>query len=136
MSRQFESHSVRGARSTLLIIGFIAVSLIAPSPVAATSKAGLFSGAKRVENSVLLRGADQRGNLHLLVTLRTPGIGALRAAGGAGDSYAFRGAQIRERIGARAAITALGGTVHTEYQYILNGLRIRIPASQLEALRA
>lgn len=136
MSRQFESHTVRGARSTLLIIGLIAVALIAPSPVAATSKAGLFSGAKRVENSVLLRGADQRGNLHLLVTLRTPGIGALRAAGGAGDSYAFRGAQIRERIGARAAITALGGTVHTEYQYILNGLRIRIPASQLEALRA
>ncbi|MEO0063838.1 MAG: hypothetical protein RLZZ377_262 [Chloroflexota bacterium] len=136
MSRQFESSTMRGARSTLLIIGLIAVSLIAPSPVAATSKAGLFVGAKRVESSVLLRGADQSGNLHLLVTLRTPGIGVLRAAGGAGESFAFRGVQIRERMGARATVAAIGGTVHAEYQYILNGLRVRIPASKLETLRA
>jgi len=136
MSRQFESSTLRGARSTLLIIGLIAAALIAPSPVAATSKAGLFAGAKRVENAELLRGADQGGNLHLLVTLRTPGIGVLRAAGGAGESFAFRGAQIRERMSARAAVAAIGGTVHTEYQYILNGLRVRIPSSKLEILRA
>lgn len=136
MSRQFESSTMRGTRSTLLIIGLIAAALIAPSPVAATSKAGLFAGAKRVENAQLLRGADQGGNLHLLVTLRTPGIGALRAAGGAGESFAFRGVQIRERMGARAAVAAIGGTVHAEYQFILNGLRVRIPASKLETLRA
>jgi subtilisin family serine protease len=48
----------------------------------------------------------------------------------------LQGAQIRERINARAAITALGGTVNAEYRYLFNGLRVHIPASQLEALRA
>ena len=136
MSRQAQPTSSRGARSTLLIIGLMVAALIAPAPVNARSKAGLFVGAKRIESEALLRGADRSGNLHLLVTLRTPGIGALRAAGGAGASFAFRGAQIRERMGARAAITALGGSVQAEYQYILNGLRVHVPASQLEALRA
>jgi hypothetical protein len=136
MSRWAQPTSSRGARSTLLIIGLMVAALIAPAPVSARSKAGLFVGAKRIESAALLRGADRLGNLHLLVTLRTPGIGALRAAGGAGASFAFRGAQIRERMGARAAVVALGGTVHAEYQYILNGLRVHVPASQLEALRA
>lgn len=135
MSRTVATNA-HGARRTLVVIGLIVVALIAPSPVAATTKAGLFAGAKRVENAVLLRGADQSGSLHLLVTLRTPGIGALRAAGGAGESFAFRGAQIRERMGARAAVAAIGGTIHAEYQYILNGLRVRIPATKLETLRA
>jgi minor extracellular serine protease Vpr len=133
---QNSARSARGTRRALFAIGLIAAALITPSPVAATSKGGLFSGAKRIESGALLRGADKNGNIHLLVTLRTPGIGALQAAGGAGESYAFRGAQIRERMSARAAVAALGGTIHSEYQYILNGLRVRIPASKLEALRA
>jgi subtilisin family serine protease len=89
-----------------------------------------------IESKVLLRGANKNGALHLVVTLRTPGIGAPRSAGGAAQPFALQGAQIRERISARAAITALGGTVNAEYRYIMNGLRIHIPASQLEALRA
>ena len=136
MSRQTHPTASHGARRTLLVAGLVMLALITPSPVVARSKAALFDGAKRIESKTLLRGVDQRGDLHLLVTLRTPGIGALRAAGGAGESFAFRGLQIRERMGVRAAITALGGTVQSEYQYILNGLRVRIPASQLEALRA
>lgn len=127
--------TARGARRTLVVIGLVVVALIAPSPAEATTKKSALSGARRIESKVLLRGVDQSGDLHLLVTLRAPGIGTLRAAGGAGQSYAFRGVQIRERVSARGAVTALGGTVYAEYQYALNGLRVRIPASQLEALR-
>jgi subtilisin family serine protease len=89
-----------------------------------------------IESKVLLRGADKNGTLHLIVTLRTPGIGAPRSAGGAAQPFALQGAQIRERISARAAITALGGSVNAEYRYLFNGMRVHIPASQLEALRA
>jgi subtilisin family serine protease len=89
-----------------------------------------------IESKVLLRGADKNGILHLVVTLRTPGLGTPRAAGGAAQPLALQGAQISERISARAAITALGGTVNAEYRYLINGLRIHIPATQLEALRA
>jgi hypothetical protein len=89
-----------------------------------------------IESKVLLRGADKNGTLHLLVTLRTPGLGAPTSAGGAAQPLALQGAQISERISARGAITALGGTVNAEFRYLFNGLRIHIPASQLEALRA
>ena len=50
--------------------------------------------------------------------------------------FAVVGAQVRERMSARAAVVSLGGTVNAEYRYLFNALRVHIPASQLEALRA
>mgnify|MGYP003704865319 CR=1 FL=1 len=44
-------------------------------------------------------------------------------------------AEVRERMGVRAAVVSLGGTVNAEYRYLFNALRVHIPASQLEALR-
>ncbi|MFZ9767284.1 MAG: S8 family serine peptidase [Candidatus Limnocylindrus sp.] len=126
----------RGARRTFVLIAMLAAALIAPSAAAANRHKALPAGVRPVESKVLLRGVDKDGALHLVVTLRTPGIGAPLSAGGMAQPYALQGAQIRERFSARAAITALGGTVHAEYRYIMNGLRVHIPASQLEALRA
>lgn len=126
----------RGARRTIVLIAMLAAALIAPSAAAASRHKALPAGARPIESKVLLRGVDKDGALHLVVTLRTPGIGAPLSAGGMAQPYALQGAQIRERFSARAAITALGGTVHAEYRYIMNGLRVHIPASQLEALRA
>jgi subtilisin family serine protease len=114
----------------------LAAALLAPSAAAANRHKVLPTGLRPIESKVLLRGADKNGTLHLVVTLRTPGLGAPRSAGGAAQPFALQGAQIRERISARAAITALGGTVNAEYRYLINGLRIHIPATQLEALRA
>jgi subtilisin family serine protease len=118
------------------LIALLAAALLAPSASAANRQKVLPTGMRPIESKVLLRGADRNGTLHLVVTLRTPGIGAPRSAGGAAQPFALQGAQIRERISARAAITALGGTVNAEYRYLINGLRIHIPATQLEALRA
>ena len=114
----------------------LAAALLAPSAAAANRHKVLPTGLRPIESKVLLRGADKNGMLHLVVTLRTPGIGSPRSAGGAAQPFALQGAQIRERISARAAITALGGTVNAEYRYLINGLRIQIPATQLETLRA
>jgi len=114
----------------------LAAALLAPSAAAANRHKVLSTGLRPIESKVLLRGADKNGMLHLVVTLRTPGIGSPRSAGGAAQPFALQGAQIRERISARAAITALGGTVNAEYRYLINGLRIQIPATQLETLRA
>ncbi len=136
MSRHSISAAPRGTRRTIMLIALLAAALLAPSASAANRHKLLPAGMRPIESKVLLRGADKNGTLHLVVTLRTPGIGAPRSAGGAAQSFALQGAQIRERISARAAITALGGTVNAEYRYLINGLRIHIPASQLEALRA
>ena len=136
MSRQSHTATPRGTRRTIVLIAMLAAALLAPSAAAATRKINPFAGRSPIESKVLLRGADRNGTLHLVVTLRTPGIGAPRSAGGAAQPFALQGAQIRERISARAAITALGGTVHAEYRFIFNGLRIHIPAAQLESLRA
>jgi subtilisin family serine protease len=114
----------------------LTAALLAPSAAAANRQKFLPTGMRPIESKVLLRGADKNGTLHLVVTLRTPGIGAPRSAGGAAQPFALQVAQIRERISARAAITALGGTVDAEYRYLFNGLRVHIPATQLEALRA
>ena len=136
MSRQSHTATPRGTRRTIFLIALLAAALLAPSAAASTRQKFLPTGMRPIESKVLLRGADKNGTLHLVVTLRTPGIGAPRSAGGAAQPFALQGAQIRERISARAAVTALGGTVNAEYRYIMNGLRIHIPASQLEALRA
>lgn len=136
MSRQSHIATPRGTRRTIVLIALLAAALLAPSASAANRHKVLPTGMRPIESKVLLRGADKNGSLHLVVTLRTPGIGAPRSAGGAAQPFALQGAQIRERISARAAITALGGTVNAEYRYLFNGLRIHIPASQLEALRA
>jgi len=114
----------------------LAAALLAPSAAAASRDKVLPTGMRPIESSALLRGADKNGVLHLVVTLRTRGIGAARSAGGAAQPFALQGAQIRERFSARAAIAALGGTVNAEYQHIFNGLRVHIPASRLDALRA
>jgi len=136
MSRQSHAATPRGTRRTIILIAMLAAALLAPSAAAANRHKVLPTGMRPIESKVLLRGADKNGTLHLVVTLRTPGIGAPRSAGGAAQPFALQGAQISERISARAAVTALGGTVNAEYRYIMNGLRIHIPASQLEALRA
>jgi minor extracellular serine protease Vpr len=136
MSRQSHTATPRGTRRTIFLIAMLAAALLAPSAAAANRHKVLPTGMRPIASKVLLRGADKNGTLHLIVTLRTPGLGAPRSAGGAAQPFALQGAQIRERIGARAAITALGGTVNAEYRYLFNGLRIHIPASQLEALRA
>ncbi len=136
MSRQSHTATPRGTRRTIILIAMLAAALLAPSAAATTRKMNPFAGRSPIESKVLLRGADKNGTLHLVVTLRTPGIGAPRSAGGAAQPFALQGAQIRERISARAAVTALGGTVNAEYRYLFNGLRVHIPASQLEALRA
>jgi subtilisin family serine protease len=136
MSRQSNTATPRGTRRTIFLIALLAAALLAPSAAASTRQKFFPTGMRPIESKVLLRGADKNGTLHLVVTLRTPGIGAPRSAGGAAQPFALQGAQIRERISARAAVTALGGTVNAEYRYIMNGLRIHIPASQLEALRA
>lgn len=136
MSRQSHTATPRGTRRTIILIAMLAAALLAPSAAASTRQKFLPTGMRPIESKVLLRGADKNGTLHLVVTLRTPGIGAPRSAGGAAQPFALQGAQIRERISARAAITALGGTVNAEYRYLFNGLRVHIPASQLEALRA
>ena len=136
MSRQSHTATPRGTRRTIILIAMLAAALLAPSAAATTRKINPFAGRSPIESKVLLRGANKNGTLHLVVTLRTPGIGAPRSAGGAAQPFALQGAQISERISARAAVTALGGTVNAEYRYIMNGLRIHIPASQLEALRA
>lgn len=136
MSRQTHVTTPRGTRRTIFLIAMLAAALLAPSAAAANRHKVLPTGMRPIESKVLLRGADKNGTLHLIVTLRTPGIGAPRSAGGAAQPFALQGAQIRERISARAAITALGGSVNAEYRYLLNGLRVHIPASQLEALRA
>ena len=119
-----------------MLIALLAAALLAPSASAANRHKVLPTGLRPIESKVLLRGADKNGILHLVVTLRTPGLGTPRSAGGAAQPLALQGAQISERISARAAITALGGTVNAEYRYLINGLRIHIPATQLEALRA
>jgi len=136
MSRQSHVAAPRGTRRTIFLIAMLAAALLAPSAAAANRHKVLPTGMRPIESKVLLRGADKNGTLHLVVTLRTPGIGAPRSAGGAAQPFALQGAQIRERISARAAVTALGGTVNAEYRYLFNGLRIHIPATQLEALRA
>lgn len=136
MSRQSHTATPRGTRRTIFLIAMLAAALLAPSAAASTRQKFLPTGMRPIESKVLLRGADKNGTLHLVVTLRTPGIGAPRSAGGAAQPFALQGAQIRERISARAAITALGGSVNAEYRYLFNGLRVHIPASQLEALRA
>ena len=136
MSRQSHTATPRGTRRTIILIAMLAAALLAPSAAASTRQKFLPTGMRPIESKVLLRGADKNGTLHLVVTLRTPGIGAPRSAGGAAQPFALQGAQIRERISARAAITALGGSVNAEYRYLFNGLRVHIPASQLEALRA
>lgn len=136
MSRQSHTATPRGTRRTIFLIAMLAAALLAPSAAASTRQKFLPTGMRPIESKVLLRGADKNGALHLVVTLRTPGIGAPRSAGGAAQPFAVQGAQIRERISARAAITALGGSVNAEYRYLFNGLRIHIPATQLEALRA
>jgi subtilisin family serine protease len=136
MSRQSHTATPRGTRRTIILIAMLAATLLAPSAAASSRQKFFPTGMRPIESKVLLRGADKNGTLHLVVTLRTPGIGAPRSAGGAAQPFALQGAQIRERISARAAITALGGTVNAEYRYIMNGLRVHIPASQLEALRA
>lgn len=136
MSHHSVTTTPRGTRRTIALIAMLAAALLAPSAAAANRHKVLPTGLRPIESKVLLRGADKNGTLHLVVTLRTPGIGAPRSAGGAAQPFALQGAQIRERISARAAITALGGTVNAEYRYLINGLRIHIPAAQLEALRA
>jgi hypothetical protein len=136
MSRHSHTATPRGTRRTIVLIALLAAALLAPSAAAANRHKVLPTGMRPIESKVLLRGADKNGTLHLVVTLRTPGLGAPRSAGGAAQPLALQGAQISERIGARAVITALGGTVYAEYRYLFNGLRIHIPASQLEALRA
>jgi subtilisin family serine protease len=136
MSRQSHTATPRGTRRTIILIAMLAAALLAPSAAASTRQKFFPTGMRPIESKVLLRGAGKNGTLHLVVTLRTPGIGAPRSAGGAAQPFALQGAQISERISARAAVTALGGTVNAEYRYIMNGLRIHIPASQLEALRA
>jgi len=136
MSRQSHTATPRGTRRTIILIAMLAAALLAPSAAASTRQKFFPTGMRPIESKVLLRGADKNGTLHLVVTLRTPGIGAPRSAGGAAQPFALQGAQIRERISARAAVTALGGTVNAEYRYLFNGLRIHIPATQLEALRA
>ena len=136
MSRQSHVTTPRGTRRTIILIAMLAAALLAPSAAASTRQKFLPTGMRPIESKVLLRGADKNGTLHLVVTLRTPGIGAPRSAGGAAQPFALQGAQIRERISARAAVTALGGSVNAEYRYLFNGLRVHIPASQLEALRA
>ncbi|RLT57791.1 MAG: hypothetical protein DWI72_03075, partial [Candidatus Aquidulcis sp.] len=136
MSRQSHTATPQGTRRTIILIAMLAAALLAPSAAASTRHKVLPTGMRPIESKVLLRGADKNGTLHLIVTLRTPGIGAPRSAGGAAQPFALQGAQIRERISARAAVTALGGSVNAEYRYLFNGLRVHIPASQLEALRA
>jgi subtilisin family serine protease len=136
MSRQSHTATPRGTRRTIILIAMLAAALLAPSASASTRQKFFPTGMRPIESKVLLRGADKNGTLHLVVTLRTPGIGAPPSAGGAAQPFAVQGAQIRERISARAAVTALGGTVNAEYRYLFNGLRIHIPATQLEALRA
>ena len=136
MSRQSHTATPRGTRRTIILIAMLAAALLAPSAAGANRQKFLPTGMRPIESKVLLRGADKNGTLHLIVTLRTPGIGAPRSAGGAAQPFALQGAQIRERISARAAVTALGGSVNAEYRYLFNGLRVHIPASQLEALRA
>ena len=136
MSRQSHTATPRGTRRTIILIAMLAAALLAPSAAASTRQRFFPTGMRPIESKVLLRGADKNGTLHLVVTLRTPGIGAPRSAGGAAQPFALQGAQISERISARAAVTALGGTVNAEYRYLFNGLRIHIPATQLEALRA
>ena len=136
MSRQSHTATPRGTRRTIVLIALLAAALLAPSASAANRHKVLPTGLRPIESKVLLRGADKNGILHLVVTLRTPGLGTPRSAGGAAQPLALQGAQISERISARAAITALGGTVNAEYRYLINGLRIHIPATQLEALRA
>ena len=136
MNRQSHTATPRGTRRTIILIAMLAAALLAPSAAAANRHKVLPTGMRPIESKVLLRGADKNGTLHLIVTLRTPGIGAPRSAGGAAQPFALQGAQIRERISARGAVTTLGGTVNAEYRYLFNGLRIHIPATQLEALRA
>ena len=136
MSRQSHTATPRGTRRTIILIAMLAAALLAPSAAASNRQKFFPTGMRPIESKVLLRGADKNGTLHLVVTLRTPGIGAPRSAGGAAQPFALQGAQIRERVSARAAVTALGGTVNAEYRYLFNGLRIHIPATQLEALRA
>jgi minor extracellular serine protease Vpr len=127
----------RSIRFTTLLTALLAATLLAPGAAASTARHKVLpAGLRPIESKVLLRGADRNGMLHLVVTLRTPGIGAPSGLGGVGQPLALQGAQIRERISARAAITSLGGTVNAEYRYLFNGLRVHIPASQLEALRA
>jgi len=136
MSHQPHTATPRGARRTIILIAMLTAALLAPSAAAANRQKFLPTGMRPIESKVLLRGADKNGTLHVVVTLRTPGIGAPRSAGGAAQPFALQVAQIRERISARAAVTALGGTVNAEFRYLFNGLRIHIPATQLEALRA
>jgi|GEM_PF-221902 len=136
MSSQQHAIAPRGTRRTIVLIALLAVTLLAPSASAASRHKVLPPGMRPIESKVLLRGADKNGTLHLIVTLRTPGLGALRSVGGAAQSLGLQGAQITERISARGAVTSLGGTVNAEFHYLFNGLRIHIPASQLEALRA
>jgi subtilisin family serine protease len=136
MSRHSTTPTPRGTRRTIVLIALLAAALLAPSASAANRHKVLPTGLRPIESKVLLRGADKNGILHLVVTLRTPGLGTPRSAGGAAQPLALQGAQTSERISARAAITALGGTVDAEYRYLINGLRIHIPATQLEALRA
>ena len=136
MSHQPHTATRRGARRTIVLIAMLTAALLAPSAAAANRQKFLPTGMRPIESKVLLRGADKNGTLHVVVTLRTPGIGAPRSAGGAAQPFALQVAQIRERISARAAVTALGGTVNAEFRYLFNGLRIHIPATQLEALRA
>jgi subtilisin family serine protease len=136
MNRQSHTATPRGTRRTIVLIALLAAALLAPSASAANRHKVLPTGLRPIESKVLLRGADKNGILHLVVTLRTPGLGTPRSTGGAAQPLALQGAQISERISARAAITALGGTVNAEYRYLINGLRIHIPATQLEALRA
>ena len=112
MSHHSVTTTPRGTRRTIALIAMLAAALLAPSAAAANRHKVLPTGLRPIESKVLLRGADKNGTLHLVVTLRTPGIGSPRSAGGAAQPFALQGAQIRERISARAAITALGATGH------------------------
>lgn len=120
----------------IAIVALLVAALLLPTSAAATSgmRKSFPAGARRIDNPTLLRGTDANGELHLIVRLRTPGLGGSRSS--ATQPFAIVGAQIRERITATAAIVALGGRVDAEFRYLFNGMRLHIPASKLEALRA
>jgi len=84
-------------------------------------------------NLAALGAPDADGSYHVLIVLKTPGLGR-GATATANISRA--NAQLAERSAVTRGILTLGGHVDSEFKYLFNGLRAHIPADKMAQLRS
>ena len=119
----------------LALLTLLAIALIAPSSVVAKNhhRAGRpqsIANATPIDFPSIRRGADQNGNVHVIVRLKTPGSGTSLG------SAAMGRIRMLDRQSLHSTISQLGGTVDAQFSHIYNGLRAHLPIRRIEALAA